>query len=482
MENKVLTPTKPALKKEIGLMGFFCLAFGSMIGVGWVTALGGWLEQAGPLGATLAFLVGGIFMMLIGLCYAEVTSMLPLAGGEVAYAYKSYGTSKAFIVGWFLAFGYLSVSAFEAISIGKVLSYIFPAIDRWPLYQMGGDTVYGTHLILAFIFTGLITCINYRGVGSSANFQTLLTFGIILVFFVFIIAGFSGGSLQHWQPVFAKTDFPGILGGILIVLVTVPFWFVGFDTIPQSAEEAREAVHPKKLGILIIVAIVAATTFYVLLILSAAMATPWQKIIHAELPTAEAFEQAFHAPWLVNLVLVAALIGLLTSWNGFFLACSRVLFALGRGKIISGKFGETHPEHGTPTYAILFCGILTFLSAFLGRNALIAFVDVGSFCMVIAFLGVSLSLIKLRKNYPHMHRPYRIAGGMKVGYASAGVTVLIMLAMLIPKSPAALVWPVEWLLLGFIALSGLIFWLSSQKMRRQLDEKERAALILDRFV
>lgn len=482
MKNETPTLPKPSLKKEIGLIGFFCLAFGSMIGVGWVTALGGWLEQAGPWGAALAFLVGGVFMILIGLCYAEVTSMLPLAGGEVAYAYKCYGTSKAFIVGWFLAFGYLSVSAFEAISIGKVLSYIFPAIDQWPLYQIGGDTVYGTHLILAFVCTALITYINYRGVGSSANFQTLLTFGIILVFFVFIIAGFSGGSARHWQPVFAKTGFEDILGGILIVLVTVPFWFVGFDTIPQSAEEAQEAVNPKKLGIIIIIAIVAATVFYALLILSASMAAPWKDITKAELPTAEAFELAFHAPWLVNLVLVAALIGLLTSWNGFFLACSRVLFALGRGKIISEKFGETHPNHGTPTYAIFFCGAFTFLSAFLGRNALIAFVDVGSFCMVIAFLGVSLSLIKLRRKYPTMYRPYKIAGGAKVGYASVGVSILIMLAMLIPNSPATLVWPIEWLLLGFIAFSGFIFWRSSRKMRKEVDEKERADLILDKFV
>ncbi len=102
--------TRPELSKSVGKLGFFCLAFGSMIGVGWVTALGSWLRNAGPMGAVIAFALGGLLMILIGLCYAEVTPMLPLAGGEVAYAYKGFGMVESFVVGWFLAFGYLSVS------------------------------------------------------------------------------------------------------------------------------------------------------------------------------------------------------------------------------------------------------------------------------------------------------------------------------------------------------------------------------------
>ena len=120
-----LSTERPELKRAITGFGFFALAFGSMIGVGWITALGSWFEQAGPVGAIIAFAAGGTLMLVIGLCYAEVTPMLPVTGGEVAYAYKAFGTSKAFIIGWFLAFGYLSVSAFEAISVGLVLSFLF---------------------------------------------------------------------------------------------------------------------------------------------------------------------------------------------------------------------------------------------------------------------------------------------------------------------------------------------------------------------
>ncbi|NJN41636.1 MAG: amino acid permease [Flammeovirgaceae bacterium] len=140
---------RAALKKEIGKIGFFCLAFGAMIGVGWVTAMGPWLETAGPIGASVAFAIGGTLMIFIGFCYAEVTAMLPVSGGEVAYAYKAFGVKESFLVGWFLAFGYISVSAFEAISIGKITSYLFPNIDQWPLYSINGDVIYGSHLLLA---------------------------------------------------------------------------------------------------------------------------------------------------------------------------------------------------------------------------------------------------------------------------------------------------------------------------------------------
>ena len=102
---ELLSPQRAAnggLHRSLDGRALFALAFGSMIGVGWVTALGSWLSQAGPLGALLAFAAGGALMVCIGLCYAELTPMLPVAGGEVAFAYRAYGTGKAFLVGWTL--------------------------------------------------------------------------------------------------------------------------------------------------------------------------------------------------------------------------------------------------------------------------------------------------------------------------------------------------------------------------------------------
>ena len=473
---------RPELKRAISGFGFFALAFGSMIGVGWITALGGWFEQAGPVGAIVAFAAGGTLMLIIGLCYAEVTPMLPVTGGEVAYAYKAFGTSKAFLIGWFLAFGYLSVSAFEAISVGLVLSFLFPQIDVFPLYEIAGSTVYATHLLLAFVFTGFITAINYFGVGIASRVQIVLTALFLLCAVLFVVSGIASGEIGNLAPYFGDSTLGrGGFAGMLAVFVTVPFWYVGFDTIPQAAEERREGSPLHRLGLYVILAIIGSTVFYIAIILGAGMTAPWRSIVGEELPTAAAFSSAFESPLLVRLVLVAGLIGLLTSWNGFFLAGSRVLFSLGRGRIIHAFFGQTHPRFGTPTNAVLFSGLVTFLSACLGRGAIIAFVDVGSFCIALAFLGVALSLIQLRKKFPLLERPYRMPGGNVLAYVAAAGSLFILCVMLVPGSPSMLVWPLEWLILGALSATGLGFWFTARRYRQRVSEEDRAELILEDY-
>ena len=481
-----VSTARPELKRAISGFGFFALAFGSMIGVGWITALGGWFEQAGPVGAMLAFTLGGTLMLVIGLCYAEVTPMLPVTGGEVAYAYKAYGTSRAFVIGWFLAFGYLSVSAFEAISVGLVLSFLVPQIDVLPLYEIAGSTVYASHLLLALVFTGFITAINYFGVAIASRVQIALTALFLLCAVFFVVSGIASGEIGNLAPYFGdrspgSSGLRGALGGMLAVFVTVPFWYVGFDTIPQAAEERRENSPLHRLGLYVILAIVGSTIFYIAIILGAGMTAPWRSIVGEDLPTVAAFESAFESRLLVNLVLVAGLIGLLTSWNGFSLAGSRVLFSLGRAHIIHESFGRTHPRYGTPANAVLFSGLVTFLSACLGRGAIIAFVDVGSFCIALAFLGVALSLVQLRKKFPHMERPYRMLGGNALAYVAAAGSLFILAVMLIPNSPSVLVWPLEWLILGALSATGIGFWFAARPYRQRVSEEDRAQLILEDY-
>lgn len=473
---------RPQLQKGIGKSGMFSLAFGAMIGVGWVTAMGTWLSNAGPLGAAIAFALGGLLLLAIGLCYAEVTSALPLSGGEVAYAYKSYGTSKAFIVGWFLVFGYLSVSAFEAVSISKVLSYLIPSIDHWELYSINGSPIYFSHIALSAVFVLGISVINYTGVKNSARFQVGLTILFISLTFIFVISGLIMGDWKNLDPLFSTENSSSITAGIAMVLVTVPFWFVGFDTIPQAAEEANESISPKIIGLLIPISIIAAVCFYILLIISTSVAAPWNEIINDKLPTAKAFGMATSSPFLVKLILTTAIVGLLTSWNGFFLAGSRVLFAMGRGKIIAPVLGKSHAKYETPYKAVLFSGIVTFLASLMGPGAMVAFVNVGSLCIVIAFFGVSASFLTLRKKFPNLHRPYRTPGGKILGFVGIIGSLCILVMMIFPNSPVALVWPFEWAIFLTFLILGILFWVLSAKSRNKVPKKERDYLILEKHI
>ena len=468
------TKHRPQLKKTIGRLGFFSLAFGSMIGVGWITGLHAMFEKAGPVGTMIAFVAGGLLMIAIGLCYAQAMQILPVTGGEVAYAYKAYGTGKAFIVGWCLAIGYLSVSAFEAVSIGVVISHLID-VNAWPLYEIEGSTVYGSHIILAFLFTGAISLINYLGVGIATQVQTILTISLIVFAAAFVVAGCSQGQLGNLEPIFGNWEFGTPFAGILAVFVTVPFWFVGFDTIPQAAEERAEHFPTSHLGRLLIMAIAGSTLFYLLVFLSVGMTSRWPEIVGENLPTAAAFRLAFGSPFWERIVLTVGLIGLLTSWNGFFLSGCRVLFAMGRGNIIHPAFAKTHPKYGTPTVAIIFSATITFLGALFGKHAITLFVDVGAFCIALAFLGVAISLPKIRRD---SDIEQSLLNRFVPWIAGAG-SAFILLAMVIPRSPAMLSWPTEWGVLALVLLGGAILWQISTNVRNEISEERRRMLILN---
>lgn len=445
-----------------------------MIGVGWITGLKGMFEQAGPIGTTLAFLAGGTLMVIIGLCYSETMKVLPVTGGEVAYAYKAFSTNKAFLIGWCLALGYLSVSAFEAVSIGIVISYIFD-FDWWPLYDIGGSTVYGSHVILAFVFTAAVGWINFLGVGLATRVQAALTLLLVVLSAVFVFAGFYYGDAENLTPAFGSSELSTSLGGILAVFVTVPFWYVGFDTIPQAAEERVEGFPASHLGRVLVLAILGSTIFYALVFVSVGMTAPWKSIIDEPLPTAAAFKAAMGSLFWVRLVLIVGLIGLLTSWNGFFLSGCRVLFAMGRGHIIHASFGRANPKYGTPSAAILFSTLLTFCGALLGKPAVLVFVNVGALCISLAFLGVSLSLIKLRRDSGEsVSLPKRV-----LPYLGSLGSLFIISAMIVPGSPAILPSSMEWIVLGIVVVTGLIFWFGASGIRGEISEEDRRHLILD---
>jgi amino acid transporter len=462
------------LARRLRAFDFFSVAFGSIIGVGWVVVMGSWLERAGPGGAMLAFALAGAVMYLIGLCYAELTAAMPVAGGEIAFSYRAFGLGKAALVGWFLALGYVAVSGFEAVAIGRIVAHLVPATDALPLWTVQGNPVYLPHLLLGLAVTLLLTWMNYRGIHLVARFQNALTLFLIAAALVFVGAALLRGSAANLAPAFPAAP----VAGTLAVFITTPLWFVGFDIIPQAAEESLPGFPRRRLGTLILAAIASATGFYVVVILSVALLEPWTSLVERPLPTAAAFRMAFRSPLLARLVLVAGLVGLLTSWNGFFLAGARVLFGLGRARIIPAGFGEPHPRFGTPHRAVLLVGAVTALAPVLGHRNLTYLVNVSSLCIAIAFLGVCLSMRKLRRRLPGLVRPYRVRAGRAVALLGAAGAALIVAALVLPGSPVALSWPVEWLILAGWTFLGALLWRTAAPLRAAIPEAERARLIL----
>ena len=358
------------LKQALHASQFFTLSFGLIIGIAWIVMLGQWLSAAGPVGAILGFIGGGIVMMLIALCYAEVGTMLPVDGGELAYAYEIFGIKSAYLVGWFLALAYVGIAAFEAISAGWLLGIIVPALRGPVLYTIGGEAVRLGPVVVGVVGMVCITTLNYIGIEFAAALQDIFTYGKIVLAVVFFSAAIIVGKAAHLRPLFQETATGAIAwSGVFAVMATAPFWYGGFNAIPQVIEEKTGRTMLNTVGRVMLLSLTVGIVFYCVVIAAASMAAPWRDLASQEMATVAAFRIAFRSPVWANLVLIAGFCGIITAWNAVFIAASRVLFSLGRARIIGSVFGTVHPGFRSPSVAVLFVGAVGVVSVFLGRTA-----------------------------------------------------------------------------------------------------------------
>jgi APA family basic amino acid/polyamine antiporter len=137
--------------RVLGQKDVIALSFGAMIGFGWVVLSGTWLLDAGGLGAIVAFLIGGILVLFVGLTYSELVSAMPKAGGEHNYAWRALGATGGFVASWAIALGYVSVVAFEAVALPTAVQYIFPDYKAGFLWTVAGYDVYVSWVAIGVI-------------------------------------------------------------------------------------------------------------------------------------------------------------------------------------------------------------------------------------------------------------------------------------------------------------------------------------------
>ncbi|HLS09742.1 APC family permease, partial [Lentibacillus sp.] len=439
------------LLKILGNKDVIALAFGAMIGWGWVVTTGLWITEAGSLGAILAFLIGGLLVVLIGLTYAELASALPLAGGELVYSFKAMGRTASFIATWAVILGYVSVIAFEAVALPTVFEYLIPNYSQGYLYTLAGWDVTVTWAGIGIIGSIIIAWVNYRGIKLTSSITVILT-GLILAAGVLLITGgTASGSVETMEPFFAAGS-----AGIMSVIIMTPFMFVGFDVIPQAAEEIN--IPQKRIGQLLIVSVLLAVLWYVAVIFGVSRMLSPAELNESNLVTADAMAKAFGNSRLIgNFLVLGGIGGILTSWLGFYVGGSRAIYALARAGMLPKSLGELHPKYNTPHKAIILIAVLSTVAPLLGRPALEWFVNAGGLGLVVAWMMVAISFIILRNKDSEMKRPFRLSGGTSIGWIavimSIGVGILYM-----PGMPSALVWPYEWAIIGLWAILGFVLY------------------------
>ncbi|MFJ8261303.1 APC family permease [Rummeliibacillus sp. NPDC094406] len=444
------------LLKILGNRDVMALAFGAMIGWGWVVTAGLWITGAGSLGAIISFLFGGILVIFIGLAYAELASAMPLSGGELYFSYKALGRQLSFIATWAMVLGYVSVVAFEAVALPTVFEYVVPGYSKGYMYTISGWDVNFTWVAVGVIGSIIMAFINYRGMKVTSVVMSILTL-VILISGVLLVTGSSiAGDVSNMKPLFVDG-----WGGIMVVLIMTPFMFVGFDVIPQTAEEIN--LPRKRIGQLLIISVLLAIIWYVGIIFGVSyMLTP-AEIAKSNLVTADAMAKAFgNSKMMGNILVLGGIGGILTSWLGFYVGGSRAIFALAKAGMLPKSLGELHPKYKTPHKAILLIAVLTTLAPLFGRPALVWLVDAGGMALVVAWVLVACAFITLRKREPNLKRPFKVPGGTLVGWIAIILSVGV-LALYMPGMPSALVWPYEWVIIIAWAAFGAILYKYSMK-------------------
>ena len=401
------------LQKKLTPLNVWALALGCIIGWGAFIMPGEiFLVKAGPLGMALAMLAATIILIIIATNYYYMIKRYPVAGGEFIYVNAIFGRKNAFICSWFLALCYLSIVPLNATALALIFRTVLHDIFSFQFgfhYTIAGYDVYMGEMMLALAALFLFAWLSIRGVSITGKFQTLLVMLLVGGIGVISVAALMNPqfSFSNFSPGFPPNVDNHVIA-ILSILAISPWAFVGFDTIPQAAEEFNFS-PAKSLFIMVIAIVFGAFAYVALNMITISILPPgfnsWVDYIAASktvsglmtLPT-------FYSTYLLLgeaglFVLSAAVIGaILSGLLGFYMATSRLLFAMARDKVIPQTFSKLHSKYKTPRNAILFILAVSVIAPFMGRTVLGWIVDMASLGAAVGYGYTSLVAYKYAKN------------------------------------------------------------------------------------
>src|SRR3989442_3408664 len=346
-----------------------------MVGAGWLVVMDDWLRRGGPGGAMLGFLAGAVLLLPIAHTYGRLVRMIPDAGAEIAYTERVFPSFVSFTSGWMMVLAYAIVCPWEAVAIGNLLARLFPAMNAVTLYTVAGKAITLPRLLAGLGLTAAIGIVNYRGIRLSGRVQDVTTIGLLACFVVFVALGFGRGTAANIHPVFAPA---GPFVSVLLVAQIVPYFMTGFESIPKASEEALPHVGPGTLSRTITAALLAGGLFYVVIVAAVSWVDPGTDIVTPHLGPAAAVARAFSPPSIARVIFASSVLSLFKVFNGNFVAATRLVYALGRRRLVHPALGAVNPTFGTPASAIVLIAGLTGAAAFLGDAVLVPIIEEGA--------------------------------------------------------------------------------------------------------
>ncbi len=401
--------SKVYLEKKLSPLNVWSLALGCIIGWGAFVMPGNtFLVKAGPLGTAIAMGIAAIVMIVIAFNYNYMINKYPVAGGEFTYTQQAFGQKHAFVCSWFLGLSYLAIVPLNATALALIGRNLMNNVFQVGFhYKVAGYDIFFGEIILAVAALLLFAILCIRGVKFTGVFQTILVFALVGGVLVITVAALLNPNVafKNLSPGFHPTKAP--LSGILAVVAVAPWAFVGFDTVPQAAEEFQ--FPARKTKFIMVLSILFGAFVYVALNTVTAAVVPegydsWASYIDdlpnqsglLSLPTFHAGHQLLGTVGLLFLGIAVAS-AILSGIIGFYMATSRLLYSMAKEGVLPRWFGKLHGMYRTPANAIQFILVISLIAPFFGRTALGWIVDMSSIGAAIGYCYTSLAAIKLAR-------------------------------------------------------------------------------------
>jgi APA family basic amino acid/polyamine antiporter len=441
------------LKKVLGPLSLIAFGVGAIVGTGIFATIGSASAGdavrpgAGPA-LMLSFVLTAVACGFTALCYAELASMVPVAGSAYTYAYATLGELVAWIIGWDLLLEYAIGNTAVAISWASYMTALLDGlgvhVPAWLAtdYRTASHTpellaraphLFGVPIVfnaLAVTSVAIVTVVLVAGMRESARFNGLMV-GVklaILAFFVLVSLKFV--RPEHWTP-FAPNGFAGIGSGAAVIF----FAYIGFDAVSTCAEECKNPGRDMPIGI--VGSLVVCTVIYVVISAVFSGLVPYP-VLHGldEARRAEALAFAMTyakmPQWMVGIVSFGSVVAQTAVLLVFQLGQARILLAMARDGFLPPSLARVHPKFGTPHVATLLTGFLVAaVSAVASIDEMVDLTNVGT---LFAFVLVCIGVVVLRLREPGRARPFRLPFGAFLVPALGAVSCLFLIAYLPPTS------------------------------------------------
>ena len=419
---KTTNKNAPELKKQLSPANVWAIAFGCVIGWGsFINPGKKFLPNSGVAGTAIAMILGGLVMVIIAFSYAYMIPKHPKAGGEFTFTKFCFSKRLAYLCGWFLVAAYLTNVPMNSTAIGLIVDGIDGSADILKFgfnYQVAGFDIWLGEILLAGGVLLLMGWLNIIGVQKAGIVQTVLAVTLAVCAFTLFIAGVVSSKAHgiNMEPIwgfdkaaamaagattesigeFAHVGTRGVLSAILATFAIAPWAYVGFDTIPQAAEEYNFS-YKKVMGIMVVALVFGCFVYTSNNTVAAAALKNWPDRVMAGdwvlLIAAEELLGTFGKVLIGLGVSCAVLSGIM----GFYLASSRLMYSMSRDGYLPEWFGVIDEKYSTPKNAMIFCILISLSGPILGREALGWFVDMAAIGASIGYFFTSASTLKTIK-------------------------------------------------------------------------------------